>query len=153
MPTFTLTTRLAAPAEECFALGLTVEAHTASMADSGERAVGGVTQGVMGLGDTVTWRARHFGILFTMTSRITAYDAPHRFVDEQISGPFRRWWHEHRFETVEGATLMTDVVEFESPVGWLGRLVDRLVLARYLSRLLAQRNDWLRRDLEGPTSS
>lgn len=138
-----MTTLVRASPEHCFDLSLSVDAHTASMADSGERAVAGVTSGVMGLGDTVTWRARHFGVPFTMTSAITAHDRPRRFVDEQVSGPFRRWWHEHRFEGTDEGTRMTDVVEFESPAGLIGRVVNALVLTRYMRRLLDQRNSWL----------
>jgi ligand-binding SRPBCC domain-containing protein len=91
----------------------------------------------------VTWRARHFGVAFTMTSRITDLDAPVRFVDEQVSGPFGHWRHEHVFYERDGATLMTDTVDFASPYGPLGRVVDGLVLTRYLTRLLAERNRWL----------
>lgn len=143
MPTIVLETQLAAPPERCFELSLSVDAHAASMKDSGERAIAGVTSGTMRLDDTVTWQARHFGIPFKMTSRISAYDAPSRFIDEQISGPFARWWHEHRFEPNDAGTLMTDVVEFESPGGPVGRLVNRLVLTTYMTRLLVQRNEWL----------
>src|SRR5215471_2902465 len=107
------------------------------MASSGERIVGGVASGAMALGDSVTWRARHFGVPFTMTSRITELSAPTRFVDEQVSGPFRSWWHEHVFEERDGVTLMTDRVEFSSPLGAVGRLVDAAVLTRYMTRLLA----------------
>lgn len=143
MPRIELSTEVSATPEQCFELSLSVDAHQSSMSDSGERAVVGVTSGVMRRGDSVTWKARHFGIPFTMTSVISQYDAPHRFVDEQESGPFRRWWHEHRFESVAGGTLMTDVVEFESPAGSVGRLVDALVLTRYMTKLLRQRNAWL----------
>lgn len=113
------------------------------MARSGERIVGGVSSGGMKLGDTVTWRARHFGFRFTMTSQITDLVAPRRFVDEQVSGPFAHWWHEHVFEDRDDATLMTDTVEFASPAGPIGRLVDTLVLTKYMTRLLTQRNRWL----------
>jgi hypothetical protein len=143
VPSFELRTQLAATPRECFDLSLSVDAHTASMGESGEQAVGGVTSGVMGPEDQVTWRARHFGVPFTMTSRITAYEPPHRFVDEQVRGPFGRWWHEHLFEAVDGGTLMTDRVRFASPLGPVGRAVDALVLARYMEHLLRQRNDWL----------
>ncbi|MEL7975841.1 SRPBCC family protein [Isoptericola sp. F-RaC21] len=143
MPTIVLTTEIPASAQACFDASLSVDAHTASMRRSGERAVAGVTSGVMGPGDTVTWRARHFGVPFRMTSRISAHDTPHRFVDEQVAGPFRRWWHEHRFEEVPGGTRMTDTVEYTSPAGVLGRLVDRVVLTGYLTRLLRTRNRWL----------
>jgi len=61
--------------------------------------------------------------------RISEYDRPHRFVDEQVSGPFAHWRHEHRFEAAGEGTRMVDDVDFASPVGSVGRLVDRLVLA------------------------
>ncbi|MFE7223877.1 SRPBCC family protein [Nocardioides sp. NPDC057577] len=150
MPRIVLTTQISATPERCFELSLSVDAHRSSMSDSGERAIAGVTSGVMRRGDSVTWRARHFGIPFTMTSVISQYDAPHRFVDEQRSGPFRRWWHEHRFEPAAGGTLMTDVVEFEAPAGSIGRLVNLVVLTRYMTTLLERRNAWLRAALSGP---
>jgi ligand-binding SRPBCC domain-containing protein len=144
-----LETVIAAPAGECFGLALSVDAHTASMRRSGESAIDGVTSGIMKLGDTVTWRARHFGIVFRMTSAITEYQYPSCFVDEQLHGPFRRWWHEHTFTaTANGKTVMTDVVQFQSPLGRLGCLADRLVLDRYMPHLLRQRNAWLKTTLE-----
>jgi ligand-binding SRPBCC domain-containing protein len=143
VPSIELTNLVPATPEECFELSLSVEAHTTSMSASRERAVGGTTSGTLRAGETVRWRARHFGVPFTMTSRISEYDAPHRFVDEQVSGPFRRWWHEHRFEAVDGGTRMSDHVEFESPAGAVGRLVDRRVLTGYMTGLLRDRNRWL----------
>jgi len=143
VPVVELTTQIAASPQRCFELSLSVDAHTASMTGSRERAVAGVTSGVMRLGDTVTWRATHFGLPFTMTSTISEYDAPRRFVDHQVSGPFRRWWHEHRFVAVDGGTLMSDRVESESPLGPLGRLVDGLLLERYMAGLMRERNRWL----------
>jgi ligand-binding SRPBCC domain-containing protein len=149
VPSIRLETVIGAPVGDCFDLSLSVDAHTASMSASGERAIGGVTSGVMKLGDTVTWRARHFGITFRMTSAITAYQFPRRFVDEQQRGPFRRWWHEHTFTAMaNGATRMTDVVEFGSPLGPLGMMADRLVLGHYLPHLLRQRSSWLKTTLE-----
>jgi len=144
-----LQTEIAASIGDCFDLSLSVDAHAASMRGSGERAIGGVTSGVMKLGDTVTWHARHFGIGFRMTSAITGYQYPNRFVDEQLDGPFRHWWHEHTFTTAaNGHTVMTDVVRFQSPLGPLGAVADRLVLDRYMPRLLRRRNAWLKATLE-----
>jgi ligand-binding SRPBCC domain-containing protein len=144
-----LETVIAAPAGDCFDLSLSVDAHTASMEASGERAVSGVTSGGMKLGDAVTWRARHFGITFQMTSVITGYEYPGRFVDEQQRGPFRRWWHEHTFTAMpDGTTVMTDTAEFTAPLGLLGSVACRLVLDDYMRRLLLQRNAWLKTALE-----
>jgi ligand-binding SRPBCC domain-containing protein len=149
MPTFRLETVIAASVVDCFELSLSVDAHTASMGSSGEQAIAGVTTGALQLHDTVTWRARHFGAEFQLTSAITAYQRPTRFVDEQRHGPFRRWCHEHRFsETGSGSTLMVDVVRFRSPLGPLGTVADAVVLRRYLRQLLTKRNAWLKRTLE-----
>jgi ligand-binding SRPBCC domain-containing protein len=144
-----LETLIAAPIGDCFHLSLSVDAHTASMSESGERAIGGVTSGMMKLGDTVTWRARHFGVAFRMTSAITSYGYPGRFVDEQQRGPFRRWWHEHTFVAMaDGRTQMIDIVEFRAPLGPLGSLAGHLVLDNYMLHLLRQRNTWLKTTLE-----
>ena len=148
MTELVLRTVIQAKAEECFRLSLSVDAHTASMGRSKERAVAGVTEGEMSLGDSVTWRAIHFGVPFRMTSAITAYDRPHRFVDQQARGPFREWWHEHTFIVQGGSTLMADVVRYSAPAGPLGRLIDGLVLRSYMQRLLELRNAWLKSELE-----
>ncbi|SJM66126.1 SRPBCC family protein [Gulosibacter sp. 10] len=149
MPTLLLETRVMAPIDRCFALSLSIDAHTGSMEASGERAVAGVTSGEIGPGETVTWRARHFGLPFRLTSVISEYERPTRFVDEQVRGPFARWWHEHRFVPDGDATVMIDRIEFAAPLGVLGRLVERMVLTSYMERLILQRNRWLKRALEG----
>jgi ligand-binding SRPBCC domain-containing protein len=136
--TFTIVTETPIDASSLFDLSLDIDAHVASMSNSGERAVAGVTRGRIGLGETVTWRARHFGIWFTMTSRVTELERPLRFVDEQVSGPFKVFVHEHRFEPNQGGSRMTDTVTVASPV--FGRIAERLVLVPYLRRLLVQRN-------------
>lgn len=148
MPNLVLTTWLPATPAACFDLSLSVDAHTGSMGRHRERAIAGVTSGIMGLGDTVTWRATHFGLPFTMTSQITEHEAPRRFVDEQVSGPFRRWWHEHTFVADGGGTRMTDTVELLAPLGPLGRIAETVLLTRYMTRLLEQRNAWLRESLD-----
>ena len=115
MRSIRLETVIAAPIGDCFDLSLSVDAHAASMRASKEQAIGGVTSGVMRLGDSVTWRARHFGVVFGMTSAITEYQPPSRFVDEQQHGPFRHWRHGHTFTPLaNGQTHMIDIVRFQS---------------------------------------
>lgn len=148
MATFTTRTVIATSPEACFDLSLSVDAHTSSMAASRERAVAGVVAGSLGPGETVTWQARHFGVPFRLTSQITDYVRPLRFVDEQTRGPFRRWRHTHTFVAEGSTTVMLDEVDYLAPCGVLGRLVERLVLTRYLKRLITRRNEWLRAELE-----
>ncbi|PZQ89851.1 MAG: cyclase [Leifsonia xyli] len=136
--TFTLITECPSETAIMFDISLDIDAHIASMSRSQERAISGVTAGRIGLGQSVTWRARHFGIWFTMTSKITALDRPHRFVDAQVQGPFRTFIHEHRFEDTPLGCRMTDTITVSSPI--FGMVAERLVLVPYLRRLIRQRN-------------
>lgn len=136
--TFTLVTETSLSAEALFDLSLDIDAHVASMSQSDERAVAGVRTGVIGLGETVTWRARHFGVRWTMTSQITALERPTHFTDQQVRGPFKTFVHEHRFEQLAAGSRMTDTITLASPV--FGALAERLMLVPYLRRLIAKRN-------------
>lgn len=141
--TFTVETDLDAPVERVFDLCLDVGSHLASMARSGERAIDGRTDGVLELGDQVTWRAWHFGLPWTMTIRITELDRPHRFVDEQVAGPFASFAHHHAFARRGDGTRMTDTVTFVAPFGTVGRIAEHLVLGRRLRALIVERNRYL----------
>ncbi len=143
-----LETEITAAIERVFDLARDIDFHQQSMGSSHERAVAGRTSGLIGPGETVTWRARHLGLKWSLTSRIAAFEPPFRFVDEQVKGPFAWFRHEHRFESIPGGTRMIDDWQHASPMGVLGRLVDRLVLERLLRRLLQTRNAALARKAE-----
>lgn len=89
MPRIRLETLVAAPPERCFDLARDVDLHQRSTAASSERVVGGVTSGLMGPGDQVTFTARHLGLERRLTSRISEFDRPRHFVDEMVAGPFK----------------------------------------------------------------
>ncbi|MCQ1948749.1 SRPBCC family protein [Arthrobacter sp. zg-Y859] len=144
---FECTTRTALPASELFDRARSIDAHKDSMARSREEAVGGVTSGLISLGEDVTWRAWHFGVPLRMTSRITEMEPPNRFVDEQVKGPFRRFRHVHEFSQDAAGSTMVDRIEFEAPFGVVGLLVEKLVLARYLRQLIESRNRYLAGEL------
>ena len=93
----------------------------------------------------MTWEATHFGVKQRLSSRITEFDPPNRFVDEMVRGAFARFRHEHQFLAVEGGTEVIDIFDYASPLGPLGRLADRLFLLRYMTRLLRERNAYLKR--------
>jgi len=122
------------------------------MRGTGERAVAGVTRGLIEMGQDVTWEARHFGLRLRLTSRITAYQRPSYFQDAMVAGPFAVFVHDHHFLAEQGGTTMRDEVEFRSPLGFIGALVDRLVLGPYLRRLLTRRNALLKRVAEASTT-
>jgi ligand-binding SRPBCC domain-containing protein len=143
-----LDTLINAPIELCFDLSRDLDVHVVSSGSTGERAVAGVTSGMVQLGDTVTWEAIHFGVRQRLTSKIVAYDRPRLFVDVMLRGAFNRWHHTHLFRQHESGTMMTDEVEFASPLGPLGRMVDMLYLERYMRRFLVRRNEHIKKVAE-----
>ncbi|WP_434994776.1 SRPBCC family protein [Arthrobacter sp. Ld5] len=137
---FTCTTTTTISAAELFDRSRSIDAHTASMRFSRERAVAGVTAGLIGAGEQVTWHAWHFGVPIRMTSVITDFAPPHRFVDEQLSGPFRSFRHVHEFSETDGVTTMVDRIRFTAPFGIAGVVAERVLLRPYLRYLIGVRN-------------
>ncbi len=153
MPIIKVETRIAAPCERCFDLARDVEAHEASVAGTGERAGAGVTTGLLGMGDTVTWEATHFGVKQRLTTRITAFERPRRFMDVLVRGAFHSFTHTHEFIETSKGTLMVDTFDYTSPLGPLGKMADVLFLERYMRRLLVDRGLVLRRMAEAAGGS
>lgn len=136
-------TVIRAPIERCFDLARSVEVHLAGNVHCGEAAIaaGGVRAGLVGIGQRVTWRAKHFGVWQCLTSEITAMDRPTYFQDSMIRGAFRFMQHDHFFRTLSpDETEMRDVFRFAAPLAILGRLAEIAVLRRYMQALLRERN-------------
>lgn len=110
------------------------------MSRSREKAVAGVTSGLIGADQEVTWEAHHFGKRWRATSKIIEFEPPHRFVDEMIGGPFSKFRHEHLFEPIPDGTRIEEVVEFRIRGGRLDTIAGPFV-GWYLRRLLLARNE------------
>ncbi|MCX6210026.1 MAG: SRPBCC family protein [Bacteroidetes bacterium] len=141
MHTIKLVTEINASIDICFNLSRSIDLHKISTAHTNEAAIAGTTTGLINLNETVTWQATHFGIKQRLTSKITAFNQPFYFRDEQVKGIFKSIYHEHIFEQVGNKTIMTDVFKFQSPFGILGQLFNQLVLTNYLCKLLVNRNN------------
>jgi ligand-binding SRPBCC domain-containing protein len=119
MPVIDILTSITARPEICFDLARDIDLHVKSTPGTNERAVAGVTSGLIGLDQEVTWEGTHFGIRQRLTSRITAFDRPHHFRDSLVRGAFSRFDHDHFFLPKGGGTIMRDVFNYESPsAGW-----------------------------------
>lgn len=144
------TTMIHAPLERCFDAARSIDLHTQTVwKHTRERAIAGVTTGLIGAGESVTFEATHFGIRQRLTSRIVEFDRPFLFVDQMEKGAFESMRHEHSFEPWdEQATLMKDTLIFEAPLGVLGMIAERLVLRKYMHAFLESRNARLKKFLE-----
>jgi ligand-binding SRPBCC domain-containing protein len=139
---------IAAPRERVFDLARSIDLHQRTLVHTSERAVGGRTSGLIELGETVTWQARHLGVTQHLTSRISGFDRPRWFRDEMVRGAFAWMEHDHWFDAAEGGTVLRDRFRFAAPLGPLGRIAEALVLRRYMTCFLATRNDVLKRIAE-----
>lgn len=140
MPRIELQTEIKADIEVVFDLSRSIDLHKASTAHTNEKVVSGKSSGLLGINESVTWRAKHFGIYQNLTARVTEFARPHYFVDEMMKGAFQSFRHEHIFSNMKNGTLMTDVFDYKSPLGLLGKFADYLFLEKYMNDFLMKRN-------------
>ena len=140
MPKIELQTEIKADKKIVFDLSRSIDLHLLSTAKTDEKAIAGKISGLIGLGESVTWRAKHFGISQNLTSKITEFESPNFFVDEMLKGAFKSFKHEHHFTEIKEGTVMKDIFVYTSPFGILGKLADTLFLKKYMTDLLIERN-------------
>lgn len=141
-----------APIEVCFNLARDVNVHTQTTLKTKERAVGGVTTGLLEEGDSVTWEAVHFGVKQRLTARVLFMDKPHSFVDVMVKGAFKSFIHIHQFVEEEKGTTMIDHFQYKSRFGPIGVLIDKLFLEKYMKRFIAIRAAELKKIAEIKTN-
>lgn len=143
-----LETFLKADIQKVFDLSRDIDFHKKSTSKTNEKAIAGKTSGLIELGETVTWRAKHLGFYQTLTTKITEMESPKMFTDVMKKGAFKSMKHQHIFKKKEGKILMIDIFEFESPFGIIGKIVNQIFLKKYLTKFLIERNRMLKEILE-----
>jgi len=148
MPIIKLETKINAPVERVFDLARSIDLHKDSMSKYAEKAVAGVTSGLINMHETVTWEATHFGVRQNLTSKITRFERPQYFRDSMVKGAFKRFDHDHYFEEIGAATVIKDVFDYDSPLGILGNIADWLFVEAHLREMLIERNELIKRIAE-----
>jgi len=149
MPTIHLTTFIEAPANRVFDLSRNIEVHKESMKKYGEEAAGGVKFGLLEKDDVVIWKAKHLFKNRYLKMKVSALKKPDHFTDEQIEGDFKFMKHEHYFKPCDNGTIMIDLFHYEVPYGSFGKMVDKVYLKKYMTRLLELRNRTIKDIAEG----
>lgn len=139
-----LTTEIEAPIEIVFNNARNIDLHQQSASQTHEKAIAGRTSGLIKKGETVTWKGKHFGFYIQHQSIISEMDFPTYFVDEQVKGHFKSFKHQHLFEEKNGVVVMQDILQYERPFGFFGKLFDVLFLKRHLINFLRYRNEVLK---------
>lgn len=140
METIHLETIIDADIKICFDLSRSIDLHQISTAKTNEKAIAGITSGLVNVNDYVTWEAVHFGIKQQLTSKISKVEPYIHFRDEQLKGAFKYFVHDHYFKEQNGKVIMTDRFEFSSPFGIMGKLFDKLILKNYMKLFLLERS-------------
>ena len=139
-----VTTTINAPIEIVFNNSRNIDIHQYSASKTKEKAIAGRTAGLIEISETVTWKGKHFGINLKHKSIITEMDFPNYLVDEQLKGHFKNFKHQHFFEEKENQTIMTDILCYETPFGFIGKLFDKIILKNHLSNFIIYRNSILK---------
>lgn len=143
-----ITTEIKAPIFTVFNNSRNIDLHQKSASQTQEKAIAGVTLGLIEKGETVTWKGKHFGIYIQHQSIISEMEFPTYFIDEQVKGHFKSFKHQHLFEQREGTTIMQDILQYETPFGIFGKLFDYFLLKKHLTKFLLYRNQVLKNTSE-----
>jgi len=123
-----------------FDLIRSIDLHKISTSKTKEEAIAGKTSGLIALGETVTWKAKHLGVTQKLTSQVTDYNYPSFFADEMLKGAFKSFRHEHYLSLKDNKVIVKDVFDYKSPFGFIGSLADVLFLKKYMTNFLVERN-------------
>lgn len=148
MPKIITETEVDAPIERAFNLSRSIDFHAYTQLHRNEVAIKGKTSGLINLGETVTWKARHFGINQKLSVKITKLEQPYIFRDTMVEGAFKRFDHDHIFEQKNGKVKITEVFDYESPYSFLGKIFDFFVLKNYMTKFFVHRNVEIKKALE-----
>jgi len=140
METIRLVTWIDAPVERCFRLSLSIDLHVASARKTGEKAIDGVTTGLIAEGEKVTFQARVFGVRLQHTSLIETLRPYSHFRDVMVAGVFKHFEHDHHFAPMDDGTRVRDEIRFSAKWGPLGRLATKMFVRRRLTAFLMERN-------------
>lgn len=144
MVTIRRTTWVNAPMERCFRLATNAEFNSAAESIAAHAAGSDDLQ----LGDTLVWHSWRCGLRLSHTSRIDELRPYTYFREVMVEGGFRKYEHEHHFAPMDDGTRMRDEVHFVSPMGPVGAVMERVLLRKYVMRLLADRHYRLKQTAE-----
>ncbi|WP_335975815.1 SRPBCC family protein [Gaetbulibacter jejuensis] len=148
MPSIKTETLINANIKLCFDLARDVAIHEQSLDRASLRAVSGKTSGILELGEWVSWEEEHFGFLQHLTLKISELEKPNYFVEEMVEGIFESFRNEFHFKAYGEKTLLVNVLSFELPYGFLGKMTKKVIMRNYAKSLLKSRVEYLKSAIE-----
>ena len=90
-------------------------------------------------GQVIEYKIRLRGIPMKWKSRISSYNPPHSFIDEQIKGPYSYWHHTHIFKVNGNGTDIIDHVKYNLPFGLIGVFANYFFVNKDLKKIFKYR--------------
>jgi ligand-binding SRPBCC domain-containing protein len=149
MPKIHLTSHVNAPIERVFQLARSTSLHKAVLRGFKGGKLEGGSEGIMGVGDKVTFSLRFMGRQRVLVTRIESLDMPLMFASTLVKGSFKSLRHEHHFKSIQNGSLVIDLLEYEPAFGALGRLADKMLIRPFLRKYLEAKNRVIKQYAEG----
>ena len=144
MPRIHTTTFIAAPIERVFDLSRHIALYKLIFQSRKERITSGAATTLIGKNETITVIAKHAGRSRMSMIKITTFQRPTLFVEEQVKGDLQNYKHEHHFKQVENGTIIIDILEFGTPKDIVGKIFGKVYFKKYLEELLRKRTELIR---------
>lgn len=139
-----LTTFIAAPSERVFDLSRHMALYKLLFLNRKEKFTSGAGSNLLGKGETISVISTHAGKSRMSMLKITDFQRPLSFTEEQVKGDLDKFRHEHHFKRVGNGTIIIDLVEFGGPKDIIGRIFGKFYFKKYLEELLRKRNEVIR---------
>lgn len=143
-----LETKIQAPIAVVFDASRNIDIHIKSTSQTNEKVIAGRTHGLIQINETVTWQAKHFGMWLKHQSKITRMNTPFHFTDKMIKGNFKNFIHYHNFRFIDNVTIVDDILEYELPFNYFGKLIDAIFIKKHLTNLIIHRNQYIKQHCE-----
>ena len=144
MPRIHKTTFIAAPAERVFDLSRHIALYKKIFQSRKEKLTSGAASTLIGKNETITIIAKHAGKSRMAMMKVTTFQRPSLFIEEQVKGDLESYRHEHHFKPVENGTIVIDILEFDIPKDIIAKIFGKMYFKKYLEEILRKRNELIR---------
>lgn len=144
MPRIHKTTFIAAPAERVFDLSRHIALYKKIFQSRKEKLTSGAASTLIGKNETITIIAKHAGKSRMTMMKVTTFQRPSLFIEEQVKGDLESYRHEHHFKPVENGTIVIDILEFDIPKDIIAKIFGKVYFKKYLEEIVRKRNEVIR---------
>ena len=144
MASIHLTTFIAAPIERVFDLSRHLAIYKQIFKSRKGEFRSGAASSLLNSGETVSVIGKIGGKNRLTMLKLTRIQQPVAFTEEQVKGDLELYKHEHHFKPVDNGTIVIDLVEYKPPKDFLGRILARIYLRKYLEEFIGKRNEMVR---------